>query len=69
MPKRKAKKELDKALLSRIEKEMAEPHIAKSAREPEVSQDARTAPREATDAQLRDIAPSLPGTTAQGGRH
>ena len=33
MPKKRAKKELDKELLSRIEKEMAEPHIAKSARE------------------------------------
>jgi hypothetical protein len=69
VPKKKAKKELDKALLSRIEKEMAEPHIAKSAREREVSQDALPAPREATDAQPRDIAPSLPGATAQGGRH
>jgi hypothetical protein len=32
VPKKKAKKELDKELLSRIEEEMAAPHIVKSAR-------------------------------------
>lgn len=69
MPKKKAKKELDKELLSRIEDEMAEPHIAKSAREPEVRQDAPTAGAGATDALQGEIAPSLPASTAQGGRH
>jgi hypothetical protein len=40
--KKKAKKELDKDVLSRVKEEMAEPHIAKSAREQEVNQNAPT---------------------------
>jgi hypothetical protein len=42
MARKKAKKELDKEALSRVKKEMAEPRMAHSAREQQVSQDAQT---------------------------
>jgi hypothetical protein len=42
MAKKKAKKELDKEVLSRVKKEMAEPRMASSARQQEVNQNAPT---------------------------
>ena len=48
MPKNKAKKESDETLLSNFKKEMAQPRIAKSAREEDVKETAGRTVREAT---------------------